>query len=76
VKNKRCAIIGTSASGVQITQAWGPEAGLLKVFQRTPNLAVPMQKRNVTVKEQEDAKQWYLELFKFRKANFAGFLYD
>jgi cation diffusion facilitator CzcD-associated flavoprotein CzcO len=76
VKNKRCAIIGTGASGVQITQAWGPEAGELKVFQRTPNLAVPMRKRDLTVKEQEDAKQFYPELFKYREANFAGFLYD
>ncbi|OQE27792.1 hypothetical protein PENSTE_c004G03775 [Penicillium steckii] len=76
VKNKRCAIIGTGASGVQITQAWGPEAGELKVFQRTPNLAVPMRKRDLTVEEQERIKPYYPELFKFREANFAGFLYD
>jgi cation diffusion facilitator CzcD-associated flavoprotein CzcO len=30
VRGKRCAIIGTGASGVQITQAWGPTAGHLK----------------------------------------------
>lgn len=76
VKNKRCAVIGTGASGVQIVQAWGPEAGSVKVFQRTPNLAVPMRKRNLTVQEQEEAKKFYPELFKYREANFAGFLYD
>jgi len=76
VKNKRCAIIGTGASGVQITQAWGPEAGSLSVFQRTPNLAVPMRKRDLTIQEQEESKRFYPELFKFREANFAGFLYD
>jgi len=76
VKNKRCAIIGTGASGVQITQAWGPEAGELKVFQRTPNLAVPMRKRDLTVEEQESVKPYYPELFRYREANFAGFLYD
>lgn len=32
-KNKRCAVIGTGESGVQIVQAWGPEAGEVKVFQ-------------------------------------------
>ncbi|KAI1492586.1 hypothetical protein F5X96DRAFT_364086 [Biscogniauxia mediterranea] len=75
VKGKRCAVIGTGASGVQIVQAWGPEAGELKVFQRTPNLAVPMRRRDLTVKEQEDAKKYYPEIFKLREKNFAGFTY-
>ena len=34
VRGKRCAVIGTGASGVQIPQEWGPIAGELKVFQR------------------------------------------
>ncbi|PIG86246.1 steroid monooxygenase [Aspergillus arachidicola] len=75
VRGKRCAIIGTGASGVQVTQAWGPEAGELKVFQRTPNLAVPMRKRPLTVEEQEGAKAFYPELFRYREKCFAGFLY-
>ncbi len=57
-------------------QAWGPHAGDLKVFQRTPNLAVPMRKRVLTVEEQEKAKKFYPELFRYREKNFAGFLYD
>jgi len=76
VKGKRCAVIGTGATGVQIVQAWGPEAGDLKVFQRTPNLAVPMRKRHLTVEEQEAAKKLYPELFRFREKSFGGFLYD
>jgi len=76
VKNKRCAVIGTGASGVQIVQAWGPEAGEVKVFQRTPNLAVPMRKKALTVEEQEKAKKFYPELFKLREKCFAGFHYD
>lgn len=76
VENKRCAIIGTGASGVQITQAWGPEAGSVKVFQRTPNLAIPMRKRDLTVEEQEKAKKFYPELLKYRESCFAGFMYD
>ncbi|KAF4120333.1 putative flavoprotein CzcO associated with the cation diffusion facilitator CzcD [Geosmithia morbida] len=76
VKGKRCAVIGTGASGVQIVQAWGPEAGSVKVFQRTPNLAVPMRRKTLTVEEQEAAKKFYPELFKFREDSFAGFLYD
>ncbi|KAH8714588.1 hypothetical protein BGZ61DRAFT_476648 [Ilyonectria robusta] len=76
VKNKKCAVIGTGASGVQIVQAWGPEAGQVKVFQRTPNLAVPMRKKVLTVEEQTRAKKFYPELFRYRERNFAGFHYD
>ncbi|KAI1424359.1 hypothetical protein F5Y12DRAFT_785354 [Xylaria sp. FL1777] len=76
VKGKRCAVIGTGASGVQIVQAWGPVASELKVFQRTPNLAVPMRKRELTVEEQERAKVWYPELFRYRETTHCGFFYD
>ncbi|KAI3339857.1 hypothetical protein F4824DRAFT_454961 [Ustulina deusta] len=76
VKGKRCAVIGTGASGVQIVQAWGPVAGEVKVFQRTPNLAIPMRKRELTVAEQENAKKLYPELFRYREKTFAGFCYD
>ncbi|KAG0650643.1 Baeyer-Villiger monooxygenase [Hyphodiscus hymeniophilus] len=75
VTNKKCAVIGTGASGVQITQAWGPKAGEVKVFQRTPNLAVPMRKRSLTVEEQEESKVYYPELFRYRERCFGGFLY-
>ncbi|KAM0548400.1 hypothetical protein ACHAPJ_009884 [Fusarium lateritium] len=76
VKDKRVAIIGTGASGVQITQAWGPKAGHVKVFQRTPNLAVPMRRKYPTVEEQQQSKKFYPELFRYREYNFAGFHYD
>ncbi|KAL4971590.1 hypothetical protein BDW66DRAFT_164973 [Aspergillus desertorum] len=76
VRDKRCAVIGTGASGVQITQAWGPIASSLKVFQRTPNLALPMRRRPLSVEEQERSKRFYPELFRYRETSFAGFLYD
>ncbi|KAF4952724.1 hypothetical protein FSARC_12574 [Fusarium sarcochroum] len=76
VKDKRVAIIGTGASGVQITQAWGPKAGHVKVFQRTPNLAVPMRRKYPTPEEQKQSKKFYPELFRYREYNFAGFHYD
>ncbi|KAI9697115.1 MAG: hypothetical protein M1820_007930 [Bogoriella megaspora] len=75
VEGKRCAVIGTGASGVQIAQEWGPEAGELKVFQRTPNLAVPMGKRILTPEEQDIGKDWYYRLFELREKCFGGFFY-
>jgi len=75
VKGKKCAVIGTGASGVQIAQEWGPEAGELTVFQRTPNLAIPMGKRPLTVEEQNIGKRWYHRLFELREKCFGGFFF-
>jgi cation diffusion facilitator CzcD-associated flavoprotein CzcO len=75
VKNKRVAVIGTGASGVQITQEWGPKVGSMKVFQRTPNLAVPMGKRALTPEEQQRTKELYHSLYKLREKCFGGFFY-
>ncbi|KAK7530024.1 hypothetical protein BKA81DRAFT_420963 [Phyllosticta paracitricarpa] len=75
VHGKKCAVIGTGASGVQVAQEWGPMAGELKVFQRTPNLTVPMGKRPLSKEEQNNAKQFYHRLFELREHCFGGFLF-
>jgi len=41
--DKRVAVIGTGASGVQVIQEHAPVVKHLTVYQRTPNLALPMQ---------------------------------
>lgn len=76
VQGKRCAVIGTGASGVQVSQEWGPLAGTLTVFQRTPNLALPMGKKPMSEDEQAANKALYDRLFEMRERTFAGFLYD
>lgn len=76
VRGKRCAVIGTGASGVQIAQEWGPVVGSLKVFQRTPNLAIPMNRRELTREEQQNAKAFYPRLYELRERCFGGFLYS
>lgn len=75
VKGKRVAVIGTGASGVQITQEVAPEVGSLKVFQRTPNLAIPMGKHPLTPEGQERGKVYYPQLFKLRELCYGGFCY-
>jgi cation diffusion facilitator CzcD-associated flavoprotein CzcO len=75
VKGKRVAVIGTGASGVQISQEWGPQAGSMTLFQRTPNLAVPMGKKPLTKEEQQGAKRHYDRLFPLREQCFGGFFY-
>ncbi|OCK81840.1 cyclohexanone monooxygenase [Lepidopterella palustris CBS 459.81] len=76
VHGKRCAVIGTGASGVQIAQEWGPQTKQLTVFQRTPNLAVPMGKKPLTREEQQNAKVHYKRLFELRERCFGGFLFS
>ncbi|KAF5701560.1 cyclohexanone monooxygenase [Fusarium mundagurra] len=73
---QKVAVIGTGASGVQITQEWGPAVKKLVVFQRTPNLALPMGKRDISKEEQQAIYPVYDELMRLRETTFAGFIYD
>ena len=76
VKGKRVAVVGTGSTGVQIAQECGPEAEELTVFQRTPNLSLPMRQKKLTPEEQNENKHKYPELYKHRLTTFAGFQYD
>jgi cation diffusion facilitator CzcD-associated flavoprotein CzcO len=75
-KNKRVAVIGTGASGVQVIQTIAPEVSQLTVFQRTPNLALPMGQKKLTQETNDQLKQQYPGLVKKMKSTYAGFLYD
>lgn len=70
LKDQKVAVIGTGSTGVQLVQESGPIAKELFVFQRTPNLAIPM--RQVTDPEQDTSK--YSELLEKRYEGPGGFL--
>lgn len=76
VKGKRVAVVGTGASGVQVAQEWGPIAEHLTLFQRTPNLALPMGKKPLTKADQDALRSAYPQMMDLRERCFAGFLYD
>ncbi|OCL03742.1 cyclopentanone 1,2-monooxygenase [Glonium stellatum] len=76
VKGKRVAVVGTGSTGVQIAQETAKEAASVTVFQRTPNLALPMRQGKLTKEEQEMRKKEYPEIYKHRMTTFAGFQYD
>lgn len=50
---KRVAVIGTGASGIQVIQEIASKVSHLTVYQRTPNIALPMQQSSI-----EDQKNW------------------
>lgn len=76
MKGKRVAVIGTGSTGIQISQEAAKDASHVTVFQRTPNLCLPMRQRKLTKEEQDNAKSEYPELYKYRMTTFAGFGYD
>lgn len=73
---KRVAVIGTGASGVQIAQEAALTAKHLTVFQRTPNLALPMQQKKLTEEDNRRMRADYPIFFETRGKTFAGFQYD
>jgi cation diffusion facilitator CzcD-associated flavoprotein CzcO len=75
-KGKRVGVIGTGASGVQVIQEVYQEVAELTVFQRTPNLALPMRQRKLDEEAKRRMKETFPERFRRRAETFAGFDYD
>ncbi|KAK9379981.1 FAD/NAD(P)-binding domain-protein [Kockiozyma suomiensis] len=69
---RKIALIGTGSTGVQITQEAGPVCKELNVFQRTPNLVLPMQQQKLTAASQSD-KSDREQFYKHRTDTYAGF---
>jgi cation diffusion facilitator CzcD-associated flavoprotein CzcO len=74
--NLRVGVIGTGASGVQVTQEAAKVASHVTVFQRTPILALAMQQRRLTRAEQDAAKVHYPARYRKRTESQSGFDYD
>ncbi|KAK5172163.1 uncharacterized protein LTR77_003801 [Saxophila tyrrhenica] len=76
MKDKRVAVIGTGASGVQVIQTIATEVKQLTVYQRTPNYALPMGNNELPAERLKYYKENYPELMGKMNTTFAGFLYD
>lgn len=71
---KRAAVIGTGASAIQVIQEISAEVEHLTVYQRTPNIALPMQQSTT-----EDQRNWkfppyekYQEILEYSRTTFSG----
>ena len=73
---KRVGVIGTGATGIQVIQTIASEVGELKVFQRTPQYAVPMRNVRYDDKARAEWRAKYPELRERVHGTFAGFDYD
>jgi len=76
-QGKRVGVVGTGASGVQVIQELAPIVKHLTVFQRTPNMALPMRQKQLDVSEQDERKKTaYNDLFALRRQTLAGWDYS
>ncbi|KAK7206411.1 hypothetical protein BZA70DRAFT_276528 [Myxozyma melibiosi] len=75
LEGRRIGLIGTGSTGVQITQEAGPVCKELFVFQRTPNLCLPMHQAYLDESSQSD-KAGYDAIYQKRLNSFGGFLFD
>jgi cation diffusion facilitator CzcD-associated flavoprotein CzcO len=69
---KRVGIIGTGASGVQVAQEAAGVAAHLTVFQRTPNIALPMRQAKLDDDTVRRMKENYPAMYDRRTKTFAG----
>ncbi len=70
--NRRIAVIGTGASGVQAIQEVAKVASQLTVYQRTPNTALPMVNPDITATDNAAMKAGFPETKKAIDTTFAG----
>lgn len=70
---KKVVVMGTGASGIQVIQEAGHVAEHVTVFQRTPNLCLPMRQRQLCVEDNDELRKDLPERFQIRNNAFAGF---
>ena len=73
---ERVGVIGTGATGVQVIQELGPIVSHLTVFQRTPNMALPMRQRKLDAAAKLKLKEGMAEKYAKRARTFGAYEYD
>ena len=74
-KDKRVAVIGTGASGVQAIQDISKTAKTLTVFQRRPNWCTPLHNGPISKEEMDQIRAGYPELFELCRKTAACFVH-
>lgn len=76
LNGKRIGVIGTGATGVQVVQECAAVASHLIVFQRTPNMALPMRQRKLDDEAKAALRVDRDALYAMRADTFGGFEFD
>lgn len=70
---KRVGVVGTGATAIQFIPEVAKVAGELKVFQRRPNWAAPLNNSPITEEQMDDIRSRYDEIFEACKRSPGGF---
>lgn len=76
LKGKNVAVIGTGSTGVQLAQDLSQVVEKFFLFQRTPNLALPMKQINYNGDEVIRLKKEAPDLLAARNGSFSGFSFN
>lgn len=76
LRGRRVGVIGTGATGVQVIQETGPVAEQLTVFQRTPNMALPMRQQRLDAAAKRAWKVDLADKYAKRARTFGGYEFD
>jgi cation diffusion facilitator CzcD-associated flavoprotein CzcO len=76
LRDKRIGVIGTGATGVQVVQECAAVASHLTVFQRTPNMALPMRQRKLDDEAKAALRVDRDALYDKRAETFGGFEFN
>ena len=74
--DKRVAVIGTGATGVQTIQEVSKNVGHLTVFQLRPEWCAPLHNSKIEPDEMEAIRANYAEMFEHCTRTAAGFIHD
>lgn len=75
--DKRVAVVGSGSTALQIVQEMSKEAKELVTLVRTPNIALPMKQRKLSLEEQDSLKGFLNGILKTAaRSSFGGFPYN
>ncbi|MGI9323869.1 MAG: flavin-containing monooxygenase, partial [Pseudomonadales bacterium] len=75
-EDKRVAVIGTGATGVQVIQEVAKTAKTLTVFQRNPNWCAPLNNSPIANSEQPTVHARYREVFEICRNSHGAFMHN
>lgn len=75
LSDKRVAVIGTGATGVQVIAEIADKVGELTVFQRHPNWCAPLNNSPITPEQQAEIKATYDQIFAKCATTPGGFIH-
>ena len=76
MSDKRVAVIGTGATGVQVISEIADQVGELTVFQRRPNWCAPLHNGPINAREQAQIQASWDEIFEQCRISPGGFVHQ